>query len=198
MICPGFLMPPLSGSKLEVPGDNHELMDVSIHPSMRIRRQKDWIPLESWLNERIAWIDKDATSIPDAYEDLFFKKIANKVNNNEFIKLFDCKTIIEKDKPLLIWELKDKSLLGRQQVYNFLKDKGYYDLTIKRMIKHFADKEGAHWDRNRTGWISVINSSDQYGSAISVLALHMIYAATKQIKELEDYYTYISPIEIME
>ena len=57
------------------------------------------------------------------------------------------------------------------------------------MIKQIADKYGAHIDGKRSLWIRMASQSSSSGmSAISVFATHMIYAATKQVKGLEDYY----------
>ena len=70
-----------------------------------------------------------------------------------------------------------------------LKNRGYYDLSIRKMIKFIADKQGAHLENRESTWISTANNGYVWGeSAVSVFATHMIYAATKQIKELNDYY----------
>ena len=76
----------------------------------------------------------------------------------------------------------------KETVYSFLKDKGYYDLTIRRMIKFFADKQGAHLDDKKSTWFELANSGKDWSySAISAFATHMIYAATHQIYGLKDY-----------
>ena len=73
-------------------------------------------------------------------------------------------------------------------MYSILKEKGYYDLTIRRMIKFFADKQGAHLDDKKSSWFSLANSGKDWRySAISAFATHMIYAATRQIHGLKDY-----------
>lgn len=77
----------------------------------------------------------------------------------------------------------------KQKLYNILKDNGYYDLNIRTLIKHIADKYGAHIDDKRSVWVRMANqSSDIYTSAISVFATQMIYAATKQVEGLGDYF----------
>ena len=81
-----------------------------------------------------------------------------------------------------------KSLRRPRKVFTYLKEKGYYDLTIRRMIKFIADKSAAHLEASESAWIRAANSSKDYAeSAVSVFATHMIYAATKQIKEFENY-----------
>lgn len=78
---------------------------------------------------------------------------------------------------------------NRKKVYDLLKENGYYDLTIKTLIKYIADKNGAHLDTRKSHWIGMTNHAAKIElSAISVVATHMIYAATKQIKGLHDYY----------
>jgi len=70
-----------------------------------------------------------------------------------------------------------------------LKDKGYYDLTIRTLIKHIADKNCAHLDDKKSFWIRMANhSSEMNTSAISAFATHMIYATTKQVDGLSDYF----------
>ena len=78
-----------------------------------------------------------------------------------------------------------------------LKEKGYYDLTIRTLIKNIADKYGAHIDDKKSPWIRMANqSSNMTTSAISAFATQMIYAATKQIDELSDYYVVPQMMEI--
>ncbi len=139
------------------------------------------------MSQKIAWIEKDASNIPDAYSDDFFKSICSRHGNDEFCKLFECQKYDRDGEKVKIWVLKDKKN-GKQLAYESLKKKGYYELTIQRMIKHIADKLGAHLDDSNSIWIGIANSAeDYYKSAISVFAMQMIYAATKQIKELEHY-----------
>ena len=185
-VCPGFKMPPLKGKTFECPGENNEMKLVEINPSMNIKPKEEWIPIEEWLDERIAWIDKNASSIPDAYEDGFFRKICDRQGNRGFQDLFACRVIEEGGKKKKIWEIKDRND-GKKKVYELLKEKGYYDLTIRRMIKHVADKQGAHIERKNSIWIRLANSGEDNRSAISVFATQMIYAATMQIKGLENY-----------
>lgn len=57
------------------------------------------------------------------------------------------------------------------------------------MIKYYADKLGAHLDMEKSHWITMENQrNDHTNSAISVFASQAIYASTKQIKGLDDYY----------
>jgi hypothetical protein len=38
----------------------------------------------------------------------------------------------------------------------------YYDLTIRRMIIFFADKQGAHLDDKKSSWFSLANSGKDW------------------------------------
>lgn len=52
-----------------------------------------------------------------------------------------------------------------------------------------ADQRGAHFDQRDKMWIRMANHGNNISyTALSVLATYMIYAATKQIKEMENYY----------
>ncbi len=183
-ICPNFKMPPLDGHEFRCPGENDEMKLIEIHTNIRIKPESEWMVLNEWLNQRIAWIEKNVTSIPDAYSNRFYSLLAQKVATNEFTDLFDCSL----DGADRIWYLKNPQK-DKQKVYDILKDKGYYDLTIRTLIKHIADKNGAHLDDKKSIWVGMANqSSDVNISAISVFATHMMYAATKQVDGLRNYF----------
>lgn len=188
MICPTFRMPPLKGQKLKIPGEKGEIKLIEIQPDFEMSPQSEWVPLKDWLDEKIAWIEKDVSDIPDVYEDRFFKKIVARLGNNDFERLFRPKTIRFDNSEMNIWELINKTE-GRQRAYSILKSNDYYDLSIRGMIKHIADKQGAHLDKGNSPWIRMANNSSEEGhSAISVFSTQMMYAAAKQIKGLEKYY----------
>ncbi len=186
-ICPGFKMPPLSGDVFKCEGENNDMKLVEIRTDIHIKPQNEWIPLSEWLDTKIAYIEKGIHDIPDAYEDRFFQLLKVKLDERDVETLFEPKTIDNGSETRTIWVIKD-SLDNKEKLYYLLKARGYYDLSIRRMIKHIADKQGAHIDDKISLWISVANTSKARRSAISVFATHMIYAATKQIKDLEDYY----------
>lgn len=182
-------MPPLTGRVCNFPGDNDDMKLVKIHTYVGIKPESEWIPLAKWLSQKIAWIEKDADSIPNAYSEWFFSLLNKKIAKSSFTDLFEYNNSGEGG----IWCLKDPSV-NKQKVYDILKNRGYYDLTIRTLIKQFADKNGAHMDNKRSLWIKQANDSSEIDiSAISVFATQMIYAATKQIKGLQDYYT-VAPL----
>jgi len=183
-VCLDFKMPPLSGSLFECLGEHGEMQVYEMYPDIRVKPQSEWISLDDWLNEKIAWIDKGVDDIPEAYEDSFFQMISSRFGNNSFEQYFVSE--IQENSGKKIWRLRETNT--KQQVYDLLKSKGYYDLSVKRLIKYIADKHGAHLDASDSMWINLANDSTNMNhSAISVFAIHMIYAATQQIPELKDY-----------
>lgn len=184
-LCPHFKMPPLTGEVFNCPGENDDMKLVEIHPYISIKPESEWISVDEWLNESIAWIEKDADSIPDAYSNRFFSLLTQKLTDKKFFELFECVNS-GNDR---IWCVKNK-----REVYEILKANGYYNLTIRTLIKHIADKNGAHLDDKKSIWIRMANDSGGSGiSAVSAFATHMIYAATKQIDGLHDYFI-VSPV----
>lgn len=188
-VCPTFKMPPLSGNKESYSGEDDDLKLIEIYPHIGIKPEAEWIPLNEWLNEKIAWIEKDADSIPDAYSDSFYLSLRDKIADKKFTEFFECKN----DGSEKAWYIINPES-NKRKLYDMLKNKGYYDLTVSRFIRHIADKSCAHADEKKSVWISVVNTSSEIDiSAISVFATQMIYAATKQIDGLKDYFT-VQPI----
>jgi len=77
-ICPNFKMPPLDGDEFRCPGENNEMKLVEINTNIRIKPKSEWMALDAWLDQRIAWIEKDVTNIPDAYSNRFYSLLAHK------------------------------------------------------------------------------------------------------------------------
>lgn len=196
-VCPGFKMPPLAGELFSCPGEQNEMKLFELHPDILIKPQKDWIPLEDWLQERIAWIDKQADDVPDAIESRFFHMIEKRMGTDSLKEYYVKDQVRIDGKEAVIWRLKDPGV-NREKVFELLKNKGYHDLTIRKMIKYIADKSAAHLDGKRSTWINLANSGKNWEqSAISVFATHMIYAATKQIDELKNYLDMNPMIEML-
>lgn len=189
IVCPDFKMPPLDGTVFNCPGDEDSMKLVAIETNMQVKPREEWIPLNEWLNERIAWIEKGINDIPEAFTDWFYMMLYRKLSKYGFAELFYSENIDNKR----VWILKEDNSY-KEKLYTLLKDNGYYDLTIGKMIRHIADKKGAHLDAKRISWIGMENRSNVQGySAISVFAIHMMYAASLQIHELKDYFE-ISPL----
>lgn len=196
-VCPDFKMPPLSGEMFSFPGEQNDMKLFERHPDILIKPQKDWIPLKDWLQEKIAWIDKHAYDIPDTIESRFFHMIEKRMGTDSLKDYYVMGHVRIDGKEAVIWRLKDP-YVNREKVFKLLKNKGYYDLTIRKMIKFIADKSAAHLDGKRSTWIDLANRGKNWEqSAISVFATHMIYAATKQIDELKNYLEINPMIEML-
>ena len=87
-------MPPLVGGVYNCPGENQEMKLVQINPDVHVKCQKDWMPLDMWLREKISWIEKDENDIPLAYGDRFYCSLAKKLEDTCFKDLFS-KDIID-------------------------------------------------------------------------------------------------------
>ena len=185
--CPEFKMPPLEGDHFDCPGEKNDMRIHVIMPDIRIKPQKEWILLDKWLNIRIAWIDKSIDDIPIAYDYRFFHDLEEQISDKRFTNCF-IKGDTEIDgRTIEIWKVRPQQEY-KETVYSILKEKGYYDLTIRRMIKFYADKQGAHLDDKKSTWFSLANSGKDWRySAISAFATHMIFAATRQVHELKNY-----------
>ena len=131
-VCPDFKMPPLSGKLFECPGEHNEMQLYEIQPDIRVKPQSEWILLDAWLNEKIAWIDKGVNEIPDFYDDRFFERINAGIGNNTLEQYF-VSDVSGGNGKKKVWRLKDTSY--KTVVYGILRNKGYYDLSIKRLIK---------------------------------------------------------------
>jgi hypothetical protein len=122
-VCPEFKMPPLTGVSFSCPGEQNEMKLFEVRPDILIKPRKDWISLADWLEERIAWIDKQADDVPDAIEDRFFQKIIKRIGTDSFKEYFLRDVIEIEGKEAVIWRLRDPCV-NREKVFNILKEKG--------------------------------------------------------------------------
>lgn len=190
ILCPNFKMPPLTGRQFTCQGDeNNDIRLNSIWPFMHVRKQIEWIPFCEWKEQRIAWINKTEKDVPLVLSDKFYKKILDATGNNQMIvNCYVQESVKQNEEESMVWKMIEPET-NQIKVYKLLKEAGYYDLTIKTMIKHIADKEAAHADIGSSTWVKSANSSEDYHhSAISVFATQMIYATTKQIEALKNYW----------
>ena len=185
--CPEFKMPPLVGDHFDCPGEKNDMRIHAILPDIRIKPQNEWILLDNWLDTKIAWIDKGIDDIPVAYDYRFFHDLEEQISDKKFTNCFIKDNTVIDGETVEIWKVKPQKEY-KETVYSILKEKGYYDLTIRRMIKFYADKQGAHLDDKESTWFSLANSGKDWRySAISAFATHMIFAATRQIHEMKGY-----------
>ena len=183
-LCSDFKMPKLQGHIFSMP----DMKLTEIHPQNEIAPRDEWVPVTDWLKQKIAWIDKGISDIPDSYEDSFFRAIVERIGDrHQFETLFECVESSSSNKTIKTWVIKDK-IKGKERAFELLKNKGYYDLTIRKMIKHIADKNGAHIDDKSSLWVRVANTAEDHRySAISIFASQMICAAANQISELSQF-----------
>ena len=187
-VCPEFKMPPLTGHPFYVAGEHDEMQLHTIWTNIHVKKQSEWISFTDWKNQKIAWIDKTEKDVPILISDTFYMNLLSVSRSKaEFTGCYEQVSEVQDGKNNIAWKLKDPDT-NQKKIFDILKQSGYYDLTIQRMIKHIADKTAAHTDSSHNVWIGIVNTSIDYRhSAISVFATQMIYAATKQIDELKDY-----------
>ena len=198
-VCPDFKMPKFDGNV-------HSLDDERFQSKLRVKvtrftvdNQKEWIPLDDWLQSKIAWFDKTPNDVPIAFDENVFPLIRNKVNKlnkseRGILSEFDSFFILEE------MELKDGSrckvqrFVGRddtqkrERLFNILKRTGYYDLTLYEFLKGIADGRGAHLDKSMVPLLKLVNITPYNGlSVVMVLAIQTMYAIAKQVRGLEHY-----------
>ena len=134
-ICPEFKMPPLTGERFYCPGDDGSMKLVEIDTNIHVRPENEWIFLNDWLDEHIAWIEKGKDDVPKVISDSFYQLLIAKLRKTNFPDYYHEGWCDGKR----VWKL-DKPAQNSEDVYEILKANGYYDLTIRRMIKQIADK----------------------------------------------------------
>ena len=86
--------------------------------------------------------------------------------------------------------------IKNQQIYDILEKVGYNKLSIYDFLKHISDKRGAHIDVGHSLVVELINYADsQRMTLIYYMGIQMIYAAKKQIPELEEYWKELPCLE---
>lgn len=139
-VCPDFKMPPLSGKIFDCPGENKDIKSKTVWTDIHVKKQCEWIPVEEWSNQIISKIEKTAEDIPILVSDRYFQKIMRVTGNKKEIQSYYQQEEIDSNGlKETIWRLKDPEE-NQAKVFKVLKEYGYYDLTIYRMIKHIADK----------------------------------------------------------
>ena len=187
-------MPVISGIHFE--GSDKLHLELSPYKFGKI---ENWIRLEDWANQKIAYFDKDVSDIPEFIPDMTFQLILNKLKNKqekqEFKQMLDKEEIEYKSEQMMGYRRKspeDEALNHR--IFELMEQAGYYDLTIYDFIKHLSDKRGAHVDIGIVPLIKIIDESSQMFTPINCFGLQLIYAAKMQIPGLEDYWPEMSDI----
>ncbi len=187
-LCPDFKMPVISGISFE--GDDKFHFELAPYS---FGKMENWINLEEWKNQRIAYFDKDVSDIPDIIPNETFHLILNKLEKQEkqeFQQKFESVLITYKGEQITGYKrISPAEASSNQRIFELMKKAGYYDLTIYNFIKHLSDKRGAHIDMGISPLIKNINEAkSQTFTPIICFGLQLIYAAKMQIPELEDYW----------
>lgn len=195
-LCPNFKVPPISGISFE--GEDKLHIELAPYSFGKI---ENWINLEEWANQKIAYFDKTVLDIPNAIPYTTFQLVLNKLKKKEkaeFEQLFCCEEIMYKGvKENIFKRVNPSDFLSNQRIFELMKKVGYYDLTVYDFIKHLSDKRGAHIDMGIAPLIKVINGDKENKfTPIICFGLQLIYASKKQIPGLDDYWPEI--IEIVE
>lgn len=188
-LCPDFKMPVTSGRSFV--GDDKLHFELAPYS---FGKMENWISLNEWKNQKIAYFDKDVSDIPDFIQDTTFQLILNKLKNKqekaEFQQLFGSRGIEYKGEQIIGYgRVKPEDTASNHRIFELMKKAGYYDLTIYDFIKHLSDKRGAHIDMGIAPLIKIVNGDkSQMFTPIVCFGLQLIYAAKMQIPELKDYW----------
>ena len=89
----------------------------------------------------------------------------------------------------IIYKRYPEDEIKNQRIYDILEQIGYNKLSIYDYLKHISDKRGAHIDVGHSLVVELVNYADNDKmTLIYYMGIQMIYAAKKQIPELEDYW----------
>lgn len=191
-VCPDFKMPPLSGIEVEI-GDNQHL----VHTPFITKKIDEWIPLNLWLEQVISWFDRDQNSIAQILPKFSYDYIVKRLNSkqfkhmkNEFVSLFKSEQAEYRGEVMDVYVRTYPDDLGKNtRIFEILDEIGYNKLSLYNYIKHISDKRGAHIDVGHSLVVEIVNYADKEGlTPIHYFAIQMIYAAKKQVPELNKYW----------
>lgn len=186
-VCPDFKMPSLQGPWIEL--DSKLKM---IRPPLILTSIETWVSIEEWLNANVAYFDKTASESPTIIAPYVFQVIQNKLSKTEKLELlglYELKEILVGQDLEQCYVKKHNDETNNQKVYTLLKKANYYDLSVYNFIKHLSDKQGAHIDIGHGPVIELVNNKDNNGhNLILYFCIYMIWAAKKQVPELESYW----------
>lgn len=163
-------------------------------PFFKVVNQNEWIPINEWLEQKIAWFDKTVSDLPDSIPKATYKKILNFLKGNdkkEFESLFKLNdNTVDESSEKVYTRIEPDDEAKNKIIFSFLKEVGYYDLTVYTFIKHLSDKRGAHIDTGFAPLINILNRPVEHNYSIaSVMAIFVICSAKTQIPELAEYWT---------
>lgn len=195
-VFPGLMLPPIIGQEIAL-SDGIKI----IHLRSEVATPEEWLPIKLWQEQRIAWIERSVSDLPDVFYDFVYQCIENRIThlpNKEFSKqdksrffsLFERKTVLRNSSEEIAYVrvgTADES--NNLFVFSTLKKIGYYDLSVFNFLKHLSDKRGAHIDVGHSPLIELVNSTgDDCITPVLRIALQTIWAVKCQIPEMEDYW----------
>ena len=187
-VAPDLKIPPLTGTIIEL--DNKLRMT---RPSLSIQPMDNWIPVSDWLVNDIAYFDRDDNDLPYAMPEYDYQGILNKLRKTErqdFQQLFQREEVTYHGKPAIVYtRISPNDVASNGKIFNYLQKIGYNRLSIYTFLKHQSDKRGAHIDVGHSLLIEMIDRPIYKHMTVTLcIAVHMIYAAKKQIPELSGYW----------
>ena len=189
-----FKMPPLEGYHSVLPHDGMHIVRI---PYIIDSCQSDWISLSKWLEQRIAWYERNSS--PKIIPEFTYNSIINRLNTKKyrkyqstFSKMYTYEPALYRNCQENVYIQKNITKSAEMDLQHILNEIGYNQLTIYEMIKKLSDKRGAHIDSSVSIISDVINSPDKDGlTPIHYFALQMITAAKAQIPEIANTHTWV-------
>ena len=143
-VCPDFKMMPIKGSVLTL--DDRLVLNAAPY---EFSHKSEWITLNDWLKSDVAYYTKDADDVPISFKENDYITICNKLKGNDkhnFMALFKKSQLTYYGEKLDGYIMNRVDRTTKETVYKYLKEIGYYNLSVYNYIKHLADKRGAHLD----------------------------------------------------
>ena len=197
-VCPNFRMPPLDGFVISL-SNNQE----AIRPPFKIAEVEEWITVDAWLKQNISWFNRDANNTARMIPKYSYDCITRKLNGrafrhlkSKFESLYEQKEVEYKGAIESVYvPVNPTDPVDSQEAFNILEEIGYNKLSVYDFIKHISDKRGGHIDVGHSLEVAVINQADSINlTPVHYFALQMIYAAKKQILDLNDYWPEIDAL----
>lgn len=199
-VCPDFKMPKLVGYPCEI-DDNQTL----IRPPYVIENMQSWISVSDWLQQPISWFDRTAGTMSDTIPKYVYECILKRLNDRnyrtrkqEFESKFYCRQVEYRGEITDIYSRRNpQDEDSNKAIFEILEMIGYNKLNIYTFLKHISDKRGAHVDAGHSIIVEMINRADTNKmTPIHYFAIQMVYAAKKQIPELNDYWPNMPKLQV--
>lgn len=199
-VCPDFKMPKLQGYVCEIGGSQ-----TAVRPPYMIENMQNWISVSDWLQQPISWYDRTVDTMSDMIPKYVYECISRRLNDRnyrarkqEFESKFYCRQVEYRGQVTDIYSRKNpQDEDSNKAIFEILEMIGYNKLNIYTFLKHISDKRGAHVDAGHSLIVEMINMADTNKmTPIHYFAIQMIYAAKKQIPELNDYWPNMPELQV--